>query len=259
MKRHLAVLLLALASVAAHADETPAQRNILFFGHDDRQFVPPPYPAPFAPVGQLTTKAGNLCTATLIAPDLAITAAHCFLMEPGHRDDGAWFKTGVHKDQYSARYQVLGQVFHPKFQKGTFFKNGDLYILPEASPYDMAWIKLKLVDGTAPAPMKLFSGDRKALEAAIAQAGNQVTQAGYAGDHDDVLTTHRGCALSKLRRDNTILHRCDTLSGDSGSPIWLDTPTGPQLIATQSSAPDWFKRKKIDNIGVTVLQAPPRP
>ncbi|KAF0811518.1 hypothetical protein IGB42_04050 [Andreprevotia sp. IGB-42] len=258
MLRFLALLSVLCAGLA-HADETPAQRNILFFGHDDRQFIAAPYPAPFAPVGQLETRAGNLCTATLIAPDLAITAAHCFLMEPKKGDDGVWFKTGVHKHRYTARYQVLAQVFHPRFQKGTFFKGNDLYIMPEASPYDMAWIKLKLVDGTPPPPMPLFRGDRKALQAAIKAAGNTVTQAGYAGDHDDVLTTHRNCKLTALRRDNTILHRCDTLSGDSGSPIWLDTPTGPQLIATQSSAPDWFKRKTIDNIGVSVLQAPPRP
>ncbi|WP_051711613.1 trypsin-like serine peptidase [Andreprevotia chitinilytica] len=258
MTRFLFSILLFLAATV-RADETPEQRKILFFGHDDRQFIAAPYPAPFAAIGRLETHAGSTCTATLVAPDLAVTAAHCFLMEPRKIDDGEWFKTGAYKDQYTARYKVLSQTFHPRFKQGLLYKGDDLYILPEASPYDIAWLKLKLVDGKPPQPMAMFNGDRKALQAAIKTAGAVVTQSGYAGDHEDVLTAHRGCKLTKLRPDNTILHRCDTLSGDSGSPIWLDTPNGPLLIATQSSAPDWFKRKMVDNIGVTVLQTPKRP
>lgn len=250
----------AVASAPAVLDpETVRQNQILFFGKDDRSYIAPPYPVPYAAIGQLETRAHNLCTATLVAPDLAITAAHCFLMEPGKRDDGETFRTGLHNNGYSARYQVIGQVFHPKFKKGTFFKGPDLYIMPEASQHDVAWIRLKLVEGTPPPPMTLFSGSVAELRRALQAAQFRVTQAGYAGDHDSILTAHRQCQVTALRADKTLLHRCDTLSGDSGSPIWLETPEGPRLIATQSSAPDWFKRDTVDNIAVTVLQAPRRP
>ena len=59
--------------------ELSRQQQILFFGTDDRLVIPAPYPAPFAAIGQLTTKNDYNCTATLVAPDLAVTAAHCFM------------------------------------------------------------------------------------------------------------------------------------------------------------------------------------
>ena len=49
----------------------------LFFGHDDRTRVTDPTQAPWDAIGQLETASGNLCTATLITPQLALTAGHC--------------------------------------------------------------------------------------------------------------------------------------------------------------------------------------
>lgn len=40
-------------------------------------------------IGQLETASGNLCTATLITPRLALTAGHCLLMPPEGKPDKA--------------------------------------------------------------------------------------------------------------------------------------------------------------------------
>ena len=63
---------------AANADEI----QTLFFGHDDRTRVSDPTQAPWDAIGQLETASGNLCTATLITPRLALTAGHCLLTPP---------------------------------------------------------------------------------------------------------------------------------------------------------------------------------
>jgi protease YdgD len=252
-----AILLLALSSSVFA--QTSKENKILFFGQDDRVFIAAPYAQPFSAIGQLETIAASTCTATLVAPDLAITAAHCFLMDAKKLDAGRWFKAGFHKGEYQARYQVVAQYFHPRFKKGLVYKGDDVYIQDSAAAYDIAWLKLKLVDGKAPEPLPLFNGKKNQLKAIIASAKSRATQAGFAEDHDTELTAHKDCKITRLRSNNTIYHRCDTLAGDSGSPIWLNTSNGPQIIAVQSSAPDWFNRKKADNVGVTVLQLPPKP
>jgi protease YdgD len=236
-----------------------AQRLALFFGNDDRVIVPAPYPAPFAAIGQLRTKNDYTCTATLVAPDLAVTAAHCFMMEAKRADVGAWFMAGFNQGKYQAKYQIVDQIFHPAFQQGLQYKGEDVYILPQAAEHDIAWLKLKLVDGVAPQPMPIFQGTREQLAAEFQSSQMQLNQGGFAEDHDAILTAHLACSLSELRENNTIYHRCDTLSGDSGSPIWLTTAKGPLLIGVQSSAPDWFNRQQADNVGVTVLQLPNKP
>lgn len=254
-----ALSFLALILSASAFAQTSKENKALFFGQDDRVFIQAPYAQPFAAIGLLETAAASTCTATLVAPDLAITAAHCFLMEAKKLDAGRWFKAGFHDGEYQARYQVLSQSFHPRFKKGLVYKGEDVYIQDSAAAYDIAWLKLKLIEGKAPKPLPLFSGNKAELKTMIAASQSLVTQAGFAEDHDTKLTAHKDCKITRLRPNNTIYHRCDTLAGDSGSPIWLNTRTGPQIIAVQSSAPDWFNREKADNVGVTVLQLPPKP
>ena len=60
---------------------------------------------------------GGLCTASIIAKDLAVTAAHCVLDESGNpvaaSDMALIFATKISK--LSARTEVLGAEFNPKF------------------------------------------------------------------------------------------------------------------------------------------------
>lgn len=244
----------------ARASDVAAQNLALFFGRDDRVFISTPYAQPYSAVGKMETVGESRCTATLVAPDLAVTAAHCFLMTPHKLDQGKWFWAGYHQGKWQARYRVEAQVFHPKFRQGLDYKGEDVYIKPSAAPYDIAWLKLKFIDGVAPAPMPIYTGNHPDdLLARIQRHDSKVTQAGFAHDHREQLTAHQGCAVTGLIDDNTLEHQCDTLSGDSGSPLWLTTENGPLLIAVQSSAPDWFNRDKADNTAVTVLQLPKKP
>lgn len=84
MRRDVLLLLCAfyLLPLGAHADESGLSAKdikTLFFGHDDRKAVSHPEESPWDAIGQLETASGNLCTATLISPHLALTAGHCLL------------------------------------------------------------------------------------------------------------------------------------------------------------------------------------
>jgi V8-like Glu-specific endopeptidase len=63
-----------------------------------------------------------------------------------------------------------------------------------------------------------------------------VTQSGYPVDHLDTLYTHTDCIVTGWAQ-TSVSHQCDTLPGDSGSPLMLKTDNGWQLIGVQSSAP----------------------
>ena len=132
------------AEVAKPVEATEAEQNLaLFFGQDDRIFISAPYAAPFNAIGKLETEAASQCTATLVAPNLAVTAAHCFFMEPHKFDKGRWFWAGYHQGKWQARYQVTGQVFHSRFRKGLDYVGEGVYIKPAVAGYDIAWLKLK--------------------------------------------------------------------------------------------------------------------
>ncbi len=79
-------------------------------------------------------------------------------------------------------------------------------------------------------PLPLFEGDKAALTAALKAAGRKVTQAGYPEDHLDTLYSHQNCEVTGWAQTSVMSHQCDTLPGDSGSPLMLHTDDGWQLI-----------------------------
>ncbi len=76
--RTFPLLLLCLLSMginnAASAASLTKEQRVLFFGHDSRQPIVKPDTRPWQAIGQVETASGNLCTATLISPYLALTA-----------------------------------------------------------------------------------------------------------------------------------------------------------------------------------------
>ena len=252
-------LCLALLPMVAGADSA-AQRRQLLFGHDDRVAIDDNSVAPYAAIGKLEMQSGARCSATLIAPDLVATAAHCFATEPGRVDRPVSFMAGYRDGRGQAIYRATGMQVPPGFRHGVHQVGERLFIRTRAAPFDIALVRVTRLRGRADiAPMPAFDGDRDALRDALTRRDNRVEQAGYAYDHREQLYTHRDCRVTALNDDNTLSHRCDTLSGDSGSPIWLETADGPRLIAVQSAAPTADRRASADNTAVTLLQIASRP
>lgn len=83
-----------------------------------------------------------------------------------------------------------------------------------------------------------------------------MTQAGYPQDHLDGLYRHQDCLITGWAQSGVLSHRCDTLPGDSGSPLLMRNEKGWTLVAIQSSAPAPENRALADNhaVAVTALQ-----
>lgn len=260
MRKTVVLLLgpLFLFSAVGHADDggddAISARDVktLFFGHDDRIPVPTPTKAPWDAIGQLETASGNLCTATLISPHLALTAGHCLLTPPHGKADKAVALRFV-SQRGSWRYEIHGIEGRVDPSLGHRLKaDGDGWIVPSAAaPWDFGLIVLRYPpSGITPLP--IFVGDKDELTAALKATDRKVTQAGYPEDHLDSLFSHQDCVVTGWAQNNVLSHQCDTLPGDSGSPLMLKTDAGWQLIAVQSSAPAAKDRWRADNRAISV-------
>jgi len=261
MRRSIVVVLgaVCLFSPLTHADDDSDDTGIsakdlktLFFGHDDRVKVTNPEQSPWDAIGQLETASGNLCTATLISPHLALTAGHCLLTPPkGKPDKAVALRFIAQKGLW--RYEIHDIEGRVEPSLGKRLKpDGEGWIVPSsAAPWDFGLIVLRNPpSGITPLP--LFSGDKDALTTALKTASRQVTQSGYPLDHLDSLYTHNNCLVTGWAQSTVLSHQCDTLPGDSGSPLMLKTENGWQLIGVQSSAPAAQDRWRADNRAISV-------
>jgi len=237
---------------AAYAANSEAETKALFFGKDNRVPVTHTTSAPWDAIGQLETASGNLCTATLIAPQLALTAGHCMLESPeGKFDRPVVLRFISHHGQW--RYEIHNIEGRVEESLARRLKaDGDGWIVPSrAAPSDFGLIVLhNAPQGITPIP--LFQDNKQALNNALAAEGNKVTQAGYPEDHLDNLYTHSDCLVTGWSQTSVLSHQCNTLPGDSGSPLMLKTPAGWQIIAVQSSAPAAKDRYLADNRAVAI-------
>ncbi|MEJ4044309.1 trypsin-like serine peptidase [Erwinia sp. SLM-02] len=255
--RLTAVFLLGLLALSSqtHADDdgqSEADTRTLFFGKDDRLPVSNTASQPWEAIGQLETASGNLCSATLISPHLALTAGHCLLAPPGKLDKAIAlrFIAGNNGKWRYEIHDIEGRV-NPTLGK-KLKADGDGWIVPaSAAPYDFGLIILRNPpSGIVPLP--LFAGTRGEMTAALKATGRKVTQAGYPEDHLDTLYSHSDCLITGWAQKTVLSHQCDTLPGDSGSPLLLKVDGEWQLIAVQSSAPAPKDRYLADNRAIAV-------
>ncbi len=176
-----------------------------------------PEESPWDAIGQLETASGNLCTATLISPHLALTAGHCLLTPRAasrtKRSPCALSRKG------NWVYEIHGIDGRVDPSGRRLKADGDGWIVPSAAaPSDFGLIVLRYApSGITPIP--LFPGSKADLTAALKAADRKVTQSGYPEDHLDNLYSHRDCIVTGF------------------GPTARKTEDGWQVIAVQSSAP----------------------
>ncbi|WP_438437155.1 trypsin-like serine peptidase [Kluyvera sichuanensis] len=248
---------LSVLPLISHADDddigiSAKDIKTLFFGQDDRTLVSHPAQAPWDAIGQLETASGNLCTATLISPHLALTAGHCLLEPPrGKLDKAVALRFVSQKGTWRYEIHDIEGRVDPSLGK-RLKADGDGWIVPaSAAPWDFGIIVLRNPpSGITPLPV--FAGNKDDLTAALKATGRKVTQSGYPLDHLDSLYSHEDCAVTGWAQTSVLSHQCDTLPGDSGSPLLLKTDSGWQVIAVQSSAPAAKDRQRADNRAISV-------
>ncbi|KIC23121.1 MULTISPECIES: trypsin-like serine peptidase [unclassified Leisingera] len=173
-------------------------------------------------VGRLNIGGRAMCTATLIAPDLVVTAAHCmFDVRHGRQVNprSIRFEAGLNGRQSKAARKVAKAVIHPGYRHGqtSQFQTGT----------DIAVLRLdRAISGDVVRPLSL---------AAAPQKGAQVDVMSYSHSNATSPRLQSACQVLSARQ-SSVITTCRVDFGASGSPV-LQTRPGrlPQLVSVISS------------------------
>ncbi|MBK1664246.1 peptidase S1 [Rhodospirillum rubrum] len=219
-------LLLALAfglmggtAVAQSARDLPAESDAALRGRlkpgikgaDDRRAVDA-FSWPWSAIGRVNRSDGAFCTGSLIGRAEVLTAAHCLW----NTRTGAWMPAS-------------GLTFAAGYQRGDWRSFSAISTIRRAPGYRLGqsaddWVVLNLET-----PLGLSEGWLGTQAITAAPAG--LIQVGYGFDHRHIQTANLGCALTGALANGTLLHDCDVVQGDSGSPILAWTIAGPMVVA----------------------------
>ncbi|MFP4520287.1 MAG: trypsin-like serine peptidase [Oceanicaulis sp.] len=201
----------------------PLTINDHFFGRDDRILMDTAA-YPWRVIGRISTELGGTCTASLVGPDILITAAHC-ITENGRIDASGEFVTGDTLPGGPRRARVIDFHVDPAWNEDAFSDTDD----SDGTDWALLRIDRRLGDELGHLGVQALGDEPGAL------ARLRVRQAGYSWDTGDQLSGNLDCRVLEVFADNTLAHDCDTTRGDSGSPFFIETETGPAVIATDSN------------------------
>lgn len=203
----------------------PLTINDHFFGNDDRVMMDTSQ-FPWSVVGTIQADRGGTCTATLVAPNVIATAAHCIHSE-NQLYAGGVFTTGFALPGGPRTARVVDHLIDEEWDSQRFSQTDEI------DGTDWALLRLDQPLGDELGFVGVLDivadrGDRATREA-------RIWQAGYSWDTGDNLSGNEDCRILVAYPDDTISHDCDTTRGDSGSPFMVFENGEWQIIATDSN------------------------
>lgn len=204
--------------------ERPRTINDHFFGRDDRILVDTSE-RPWRSMGRLVMDTGETCTATLIGPDVAVTAAHCVHGDDGPDARGRFVPSGDALDGPSTA-RVVAFLIDPGFRYRRFLESDEIDGL------DWALIRLDRRVGDARGWLSVRDVIRPGAKS---ERDVELRQAGYSHDTGERLSGVLSCRVLDAMSGNVFSHDCDTTRGDSGSAFVVRDGEGWAVAGVDSN------------------------
>lgn len=182
-------------------------------------------------IGRLSIDGRSMCTGSLIAPDIVLTAAHCLHL-PGSGQEtfpqSILFEAGLQGRSSRASRRVTRAALHPgyDYQQGAARLMGhDLAVLLLETPITPAQAS----------PLSLSMEGPEGRQAAIFS---------YARRYGPWPFLEEGCQILFKRKD-TLIMSCEVDFGASGAPVLKLSPNAPPAILSVISAKAMMGSKRI--------------
>ncbi len=224
-------LLIAPMSVNAQATDYKYKPRSVF-GAGDKRVKADSRVYPWTAVGRFNRAGRGHCTASVVAPRIVVTSAHCLV----HKASGRFmapkdlhFVAGWDREEYI--FHSIASEIHPA---------------PEFDPIARATLRSIAHDWALIVLEKDPSPDTGILKPdpytddifwELRKKNTVFTQAGYSGDRGQVLTAHPKCLMLGFTKGLKVAeHGCQTVPGDSGSPIVYSLNGKDYILAAVHSA-----------------------
>jgi protease YdgD len=196
---------------------------------------------PWSSVSKIYNSARSSCTGSVVAPDKALTAAHCVFNPATHRflpASSLHLLFGYDKGEYRVHARLASYVISPDYNpengKASLLQDWALLTLTETLPSD-----------TAPIPLATRS----------AVAGDPIMIAGFSQRHPFKMTADTNCQMHGVMHNGMLVHNCSVLPGDSGAPVLARAGKNVEIIGIQVASAEWNGSKVGLAVPVTRIAA----